>query len=1347
MAQISWLSGVFGDWNTASFWSTGAVPGSGDQVSIAASGTYDVTLFGQGAAASVAISAAGATFYVAGSLALGGTLSLQSGTLALAYGAINGGTLALAGGNFVADGGTLAGVAVQGVLGLQASQATLFVSGGLALSGAGGSGRGSIALTGAGASLGFVGSQTLAAATVDIGSAPGQGGAASLEVVRPGGTQSGDTLTLGTSLWLRDLSGNGVLAIGPSGVGTLASLPVELLSKGTITVSGQASSLLVSGVGTFVNQGSLAVANGATLTLASGAFANTGTMTVSNATLALGGIFAASELANLGALTLANGTVSITGTATNTGGTLAIGAGSAIAASLGTISLAGTLLGGVVQDGGDGFGFAAGTGVLSGVTYQGTLDLSQGGAVTLTGGSSVTGAGGAGIASVLDTGAGSALLLQGSETLDHAVVALGNAGQAAVLGTSDAFLASSATTAVLGAHLTVQQAGLLATIDANGSAFAGWGLEDTLVNQGLIAGALTGGHVSVSGFGTFINQGTLSISNGDTLSLAPSVFSNTGTILVGAGATAILGGTAAFTGVAPPAWTNTGQILISGGTLTLAGTTATTQLGQISVTAGVVCLAGTLSNAGATLTLGGAGLPLLSLAGTITGGTVADAGGLLTPGSAGTGVLDGVAYQGTLALPAAALLRIRDGLSLTGTAKLTGAGAVLDFWGSQAFTATQVRLGASGTASAIDVQHNYGVATGSTLTLASGMTLTQAGLLAAIGRSTDLPLDAIVSDATITAAVAGGTFTLGGSNFTNQGSIAVSNGDTLAITAGAFSNSGAISVTGATISVGGSLTLAGLGALTLSNATLGVTGTLNLAGTTLAIGTLSALGHISLTGTLQGGTITDGGGGLSLAAAATLAGVTYEGLLDLSQSFATLTIANGITITNSTGTLPGTLLLTGAGARVVASGSETLNNLTVDLGSAASSYLGQPIAPAELAAGPGATLTLGAGAIVTETGTIGVLGDASLGQWTDDIVNAGQISSALSGGTLTLGSSFFTNAGTLTDGPGAFVNATNVGFTNTGTIVVSNGGSFLIGLYDYFAAPNAGASVFTNDGTITMAGGYLHEFNPNQLFPSVNFINAPGALIRGNGIFAAPMVNQGIIEASGGVLSLYGTVSGSGTIVIDAGSTLNPSGGIAAGEAVTFADPPPATAGGTLVLLTAQSLGPTLTGFATGDEIDMQTTQVTGVAINAGAIVLNTAKVTEHIPISGGGEVSVGRDKFGGSTIALTSQTFGGSSATIAVTQPAMLFWGSGAGDTFAGPTADLNGARISDWLTNDRLDLTDLSPASVSLSYSVQSGYGLLYISEGAVKANVTFFGSFTASWFHAVSDGQGGTFITYHP
>ena len=50
----------------------------------------------------------------------------------------------------------------------------------------------------------------------------------------------------------------------------------------------------------------------------------------------------------------------------------------------------------------------------------------------------------------------------------------------------------------------------------------------------------------------------------------------------------------------------------------------------------------------------------------------------------------------------------------------------------------------------------------------------------------------IVNQGTITANVAGGTLTLGGPGFTNQGRITVGQGETLVIAAQAFSNTGSI---------------------------------------------------------------------------------------------------------------------------------------------------------------------------------------------------------------------------------------------------------------------------------------------------------------------------------------------------------------------------------------------------------------------------------------------------------------------------------------------------------------------------------------------------------------------------
>ena len=96
-------------------------------------------------------------------------------------------------------------------------------------------------------------------------------------------------------------------------------------------------------------------------------------------------------------------------------------------------------------------------------------------------------------------------------------MALGAGAVAADIGTSDAFLASTATTATLGPNLVVAQTGAMAALDANGSSpIPGFGLSDTLVNQGSVTAAVAGGQFGIGGFGSFINQGSIAVSNGDT---------------------------------------------------------------------------------------------------------------------------------------------------------------------------------------------------------------------------------------------------------------------------------------------------------------------------------------------------------------------------------------------------------------------------------------------------------------------------------------------------------------------------------------------------------------------------------------------------------------------------------------------------------------------------------------------------------------------------------------------------------------------------------------------------------------------------------------------------------------
>jgi hypothetical protein len=1352
----SWLAAVNGDWNNGADWSGGAPPTAAQAAAIVAPGTYLVTLFGGATAASVTLNAAGAEFYDAGGLALGGSFALQAGTLALAAGALTGGTLALSGGTLLAEDGTLNGVTVDGTLNLGASESSLFVQGGLTLSGAGGSGAGSIALTSAYAALDFLGSQTLNNATVSLGAGgnqPGQTGPATLGITHQGGATSGATLTLGKTLWIRDNGGQGALTVGSAGPGPGNALADLLVSQGTITVSGAGSVLTVSGSGTFDNQGTIGVSGGATLSLAAAGLVNTGGITVADATLALGGTFASSLLSSLGSVTLSSGQVQIDGTADLDGGTLSLGGGSAITGSLGALSLAGTLAGGTILDTGGGLTFAPSGGVFDDVSYVGALSLAAAGAsLVMTDGSEVAAAGG-GAGSIAVTGAGASLLLRGSETLDDAMITLGSAGTAAILGTSDAWLAGSTTTATLGAHLLLQQTGSDALLEAsNESGVQGFGPADTLVNQGSITAALPGGSFGISGAGTFINQGEITVSGGDVLSVTAAAFANAGTLTAGAGGILQLGLPASYFGPSP-AWSNQGQIIVAGGTLVMNGAVTTGQLGSITETqgaGGAIQLAGTLSNEGATLSLGTGGapgfsVPALSLTGTIDGGTIADPGGLLAAGTAEGALLDGTAYQGTLALTQAdAFLRIRNGLTLTGTASLLGPGSVLDFQGSQTFSASMVRLGAGASPASMELTHDSGASGGSTLTLSAGTTITQAGALAAIGTGSSVAGDAVVSAATIGAGIAGGTLTLGGPDFINQGRISVSNGDTLSIDAGGFTNSGSVTAANAVVSLAGNLTLAGLGNLTLTNSVMAVTGDLNLGTGTLAIGLGTAIGRLSLTGTLTGGSIADSGAGLGCSAGATLDDVTYAGLLDLSRPFAQLDIGGGITLTGKGGSGAGSIFLTGAAARLIASGSETIDNAQISLGSVSQTYQGQRLAAPELAAAAASQLTLGPHATVTLAGSFGLLGDAGLGQWTDSIVSAGQILAASAGGTLTLGSSLFTNTGTASASAGGVLTIADAGFTNAGTIDVGAGSAVQVSLYDFYADPNAGLSVLTNAGTIAMLGGIFQEVTANGLFPSVPIVNLPGAALTGRGMVFAQLQNAGTVAAAGGALVLEQAISGNGTLLIDPGGTLELAAGASAGQTATFAG-----ATGTLRLDKPSAFAGTISQFSTGDVIDLPSQVLTGVGLSNGTLVASTATQNYRLPPSAplAGALSSGRDAHGGATITITPQTVGSGAppATLPVPQSGMLFWASPAGDVFQGATANLNGAHISNWSAADSIDLLDLAISGAALTVTQTPGLSTLHLTDGTHTASIGLTGTFSAANFHLASDGATGTVLTY--
>jgi hypothetical protein len=384
--------------------------------------------------------------------------------------------------------------------------------------------------------------------------------------------------------------------------------------------------------------------------------------------------------------------------------------------------------------------------------------------------------------------------------------------------------------------------------------------------------------------------------------------------------------------------------------------------------------------------------------------------------------------------------------------------------------------------------------------------------------------------------------------------------------------------------------------------------------------------------------------------------------------------------------------------------------------------------------------------VVRSAGLVGWLGDCSVGGWTDSIVNDGIILAATTGGILTLGSTFFANAGGLNAGNGGNLMFAGVDFTNTGAIALSAGSEFMIGLYSYFAAPNAGATPFSNSGTIRMLGGVLQELTGGGLFPSVAIVNEAGGLIEGLGNILAPIVNDGVIEAEYGPnLSIAGSITGVGTLLIESGCNLELNGAVAASQTVSFT-----ASGETLRLDQEQGFAAHVANFATGDALDIVGTNIENVGISAGTLVLGTGlgqfRLATTAPL--GGEISIGSDHHGGETVTYTGQIGAGgvgTLATIGVSQPGMMFWACGAGDIFTGTAANMAGGEIFNFGTTDSLDFVDFLGTKTTVSYAQASGQGVITVTDGTHTDHITVIGSYTASWFHVAPDTHGGALVTY--
>ncbi len=241
------------------------------------------------------------------------------------------------------------------------------------------------------------------------------------------------------------------------------------------------------------------------------------------------------------------------------------------------------------------------------------------------------------------------------------------------------------------------------------------------------------------------------------------------------------------------------------------------------------------------------------------------------------------------------------------------------------------------------------------------------------------------------------------------------------------------------------------------------------------------------------------------------------------------------------------------------------------------------------------TLTVDTGADWTLTGT-------------NTLRSAGVLSI---GGTLNV-------AGTLSD-PG------RVHVQKGGTLGVSGTGALLLSGQ---AGLNGGVLEGAAQGTLvigaTLAGAAA----------GVITVEAGAALSGAGAIAGAPVADGGMITAFGGALTIEDAVSGSGTLAIASGAKLDAASSVS-GVAVTFA------ANATLQLGTPTSLTSTLSGFGSGDVIDLQHLSANGLSFAAGTLTVSQGNTTvDQIAFAGSyttANFALGTNGHGGTDISFVA--------------------------------------------------------------------------------------------------------------
>ena len=933
LSTVYWNNAAGGDWDTASNWEGGALPGSGDDAVINEPG-------------GVVITHSQNTTDTINSLTANDPITLSSGTLSIGTSLNDSSAVSLAG-------GTLANATIQASTVLQAASSnpvntlqnvtlagTLNINGGAVAAGA------SLTLAGGAINLSNDGtlvfsgtqSQQTLGGTGSVHFTPSIFG--SSEIVDSG---SGNTLAIAAGVSI------------DGGAGTIDTGAASLDNQGTI--SGDAGGLPLAINGTaWTNEGIIQaltsgavdltgswtsatagqlIASGGTLSLA-GTWKNAGTLSLtSNGTVDLGGSLTLASLGTFARSPTTSGTVNLTGVLNLTGQTLDSSTG---AWSL----LGGTIIGGTVTDTLQ----AAGSNpinTLQNVTIAGTLNITG---EVVAAGASLTLAGGA-------------INLSGVGVLDfsgtQAQQTLGGTGSVhftpSIFGDSDIDDSGSGNTLTIAAGVSID--GGAGTIDTGAA---------SLDNQGTISGDAGGLPLAINGT-AWTNEGIIQALTSGAVDLTGSWTSATAGQLIASGGTLSLAGT----------WKNAGTLsLTSNGTVDLGGSLTLASLGTFArspTTSGTVNLTGVLNLTGQTLDSSTGAWSLLG--GTIIGGTVTDT--LQAAGSNPVSTLQNVMLAGTLNINGG---EVAAGAGLTlagGTINLSNDG-VLVFSGTQ----SQQTLGGAGsvhfTANIFGSSEIVDSGSGNTLTVAAGVSIDGgAGTIDTGAASLD-------NQGTISGDAGGLPLAINGTTWTNEGIIQALTTGTVDLT-GSWTNAAA----GQLIASGGTLSLAGTwnnlgtvqsvdggsaflgpdsstgsGSFTNHGTITGVSGfiylssVLNNAGSTLALNDSTGSWYMEA-GEILGGTVTTSGSAELIATqlGGTLAGITLSGTLEMAspllppQDAGKVTVTGGLTLDSGSVEFAESAVMTFAGTQSLSgTGSVTFNGETGNNGIAVSSGGASPFLPA-----------------------------------------------------------------------------------------------------------------------------------------------------------------------------------------------------------------------------------------------------------------------------------------------------------------------------------------------------------------------------------------------------------------